>query len=405
MDVEIRPITDDEFEPALRSLEAAFSGGLTDDDLRQERLVAETDRWHAAFEGGRIVGGAAAASYRMTVPGGGQVATAGITAVGVQPTHRRRGINTALMRVQLDDVRERGEPLAALFASEGGIYGRYGYGMAAFLGEVNLEVERSAFVRGHRSSGRMRLVDRAEALPLMRGVYDSEQARRPGMIAVDDRWWEWLFYESSKDKDEPVKYVVHEQDGAVDAYATYKVKHEWPESIAKLEVTVRQLIGSTPQGWADMWRYLFDIDLVHSLNAWNRPVDEPLLDLMQEPRRLRFGLKDGLYVRLVDVPAALSARGYNGEETVVIEVIDPFCPWNEGRYAITTAPNGASCERTTVGAQIACTATDLGAVYLGGTGFRRLHRAGRVQELMPGALALADALFTTDPAPWCSFLF
>lgn len=405
MDVEIRPITEDEFEPALRSLEAAFSGGLTDDDLRQERLVAETDRWHAAFEGGRIVGGAAAASYRMTVPGGGQVATAGITAVGVQPTHRRRGINTALMRVQLDDVRERGEPLAALFASEGGIYGRYGYGMAAFLGEVNLEVERSAFVRGHRSSGRMRLVDRAEALPLMRGVYDSEQARRPGMIAVDDRWWEWLFYESSKDKDEPVKYVVHEQDGTVDAYATYKVKHEWPESIAKLEVTVRQLIGSTPQGWADMWRYLFDIDLVHSLNAWNRPVDEPLLDLMQEPRRLRFGLKDGLYVRLVDVPAALSARGYNGEETVVIEVIDPFCPWNEGRYAITTAPNGASCERTTVGAQIACTATDLGAVYLGGTGFRRLHRAGRVQELMPGALALADALFTTDPAPWCSFLF
>jgi len=405
VDVEIRPITEDEFEPALRSLEAAFSGGLTDDDLRQERLVAETDRWHAAFEGGRIVGGAAAASYRMTVPGGGQVATAGITAVGVQPTHRRRGINTALMRVQLDDLRERGEPLAALFASEGGIYGRYGYGMAAFLGEVNLEVERSAFVRGHRSSGRMRLVDRAEALPLMRGVYDSEQARRPGMIAVDDRWWEWLFYESSKDKDEPVKYVVHEQDGTVDAYATYKVKHEWPESIAKLEVTVRQLIGSTPQGWADMWRYLFDIDLVHSLNAWNRPVDEPLLDLMQEPRRLRFGLKDGLYVRLVDVPAALSARGYNGEETVVIEVIDPFCPWNEGRYAITTAPNGASCERTTVGAQIACTATDLGAVYLGGTGFRRLHRAGRVQELMPGALALADALFTTDPAPWCSFLF
>ncbi len=199
MDVEIRAITEDEFEPALRSLESAFSGGLTDDDLRQERLVAETDRWHAAFEDGRIVGVAAAASFRMTVPGGGQVATAGVTSVGVQPTHRRRGIATALMRAQLDDVRERGEPLAALYASEGGIYGRYGYGAAAFLGEINLEVERSAFVRGHRSTGRMRLLDRAEALPLMRGVYDAEQARRSGMIAVDDRWWEWLFFESSKD--------------------------------------------------------------------------------------------------------------------------------------------------------------------------------------------------------------
>ena len=405
MDVEIRPITEAEFEPALRSLEAAFSGGLTDDDLRQERLVAETDRWLAALEDGRIVGGAAAASYRMTVPGGGQVATAGITAVGVQPTHRRRGINTALMRTQLDDVRERGEPLAALFASEGGIYGRYGYGMASFIGEVNLEVERSAFVRGHRSTGRMRLLDRAEALPLMRSVYDAEQARRPGMIALDDRWWEWLFFESSKDEDDPVKYVIHEQDGTVDAFATYKVKHEWPESIAKLEVTVRQLMGSTSQGWADMWRYLFDIDLVHSLNAWNRPVDEPLLDLMQEPRRLRFSLKDGLYVRLVDVPVALAARRYTGDGAVVIEVTDPFCPWNEGRYAIATTREGASCERTKEGAQIACTATDLGAVYLGGTGFRRLHRAGRVQELTPGALALADALFTTDPAPWCSFLF
>jgi predicted acetyltransferase len=105
------------------------------------------------------------------------------------------------------------------------------------------------------------------------------------------------------------------------------------------------------------------------------------------------------------VPAALSARGYNGEETVVIDVTDPFCPWNEGRYALTTSADGASCERTKVGAQIACTATDLGAVYLGGTGFRRLHRAGRVQELAQGALALADTMFTTDPAPWCSFLF
>jgi predicted acetyltransferase len=405
MDVEIRAITEDEFEPALRSLEAAFSGGLSDDQLRQERLVAETDRWQAALEDGRIVGGAAAASFRMTVPGGGPVATAGVTAVGVQPTHRRRGIASALMRAQLDDVHERGEPLAALFASEGGIYGRFGYGTAAFMGEINLEVERSAFVHGHRTTGRMRLLDRAEALPLMRSVYDVEQTRRAGMIAMDDRWWDWLFFESSKDQDDPVIYVVHELDGTVDAYATYKVKHEWPESIAKLEVTVRQLIGSTPQGWADMWRYLFDIDLVHSVSSWNRPVDEPLLDLMQEPRRSRFSLKDGLYLRLVDVPTALAARGYNGEGSVVIEVSDPFCPWNQGRYALTTAPDGASCERTTTSAQIACTATDLGATYLGGTGFRRLHRAGRVQELTPGTLALADALFSADPAPWCAFLF
>src|SRR6185503_8066766 len=135
MDIEVRPIVDAEFEECLRSLELSFSGSVTQEDMTRERLVLEVDRWHAAFDAGRIVGGAAAASYRFAVPGGAQVSGAGVTAVGVQPTHRRRGINAALMRAQLDDVHERGEPIAVLYASEGGIYGRFGYGLSAFLGE------------------------------------------------------------------------------------------------------------------------------------------------------------------------------------------------------------------------------------------------------------------------------
>ena len=130
----------------------------------RERLVLELDRWHAAFDDGRIVGGAAAASYRFTVPGGVQVSGAGVTAVGVQPTHRRRGINAALMRAQLDDVHARGEPIAVLYASEGGIYGRFGYGLSAFLGEIDFEGGRSTFIRGYRPVGQ-----RAAASP-ERGV-------------------------------------------------------------------------------------------------------------------------------------------------------------------------------------------------------------------------------------------
>jgi predicted acetyltransferase len=405
MDIEVRPIVDAEFEECLRSLELSFSGSVTEEDMTRERLVLEVDRWHAAFDGGRIVGGAAAASYRFTVPGGAQVSGAGVTAVGVQPTHRRRGINAALMRAQLDDVHARGEPIAVLYASEGGIYGRFGYGLSAFLGEIDFEGGRSTFIRGYRPVGSVRLLPRAEALPAMRAIYDRAQPRRPGMIAMDDAWWEWLFFEKESEKDEPTFYAVHETDGEPDAYATYRVKHEWPDSIPKLELTVRQLVAATPDAYADIWRYLFDVDLVHRVKAWNRPVDEPLSFLMEEPRRLRLRIADGLRVRLVDVPAALEARAFVGDGRVVVDVEDRFCSWNEGRYAIEVSAGVARCSRTEDQPDIACSATDLGATYLGGATFRQLHRAGRVDEIRSGALESVDALFASDPAPWSAFIF
>jgi predicted acetyltransferase len=403
VDVEIRTITEDELEECIRSLELSFSESMTAEDLAHERLVAEPERCHVAFEDGVMVGGALAAGFRVTVPGGGQVPAAGVTGVGVRPTHRRRGITTALMRAQLDSIHERGEPIAILFASEGGIYGRFGYGLSTFLGEIDLEVDRSAFVRGYRSSGRVRLVNRDEALPLMRAVYDEAQRRRPGMIAVDDRWWDWMFFE--REKDDPTFYTVHDTDGVADAYAAYRVKHEWPESIPKLQLSVRQLLATTPQAYGDIWRYLFDIDLIDRVQAWNRPVDEPLFLLMQEPRQLRFRTTDALRVRLVDVPAALQARGYEGEGRTVVQVTDAFCPWNEGRYALEVSAGAATCAQTDGQADITCSAADLGATYLGGVTFRQLHRAGRVEELRPGALSVIDALFASDPAPWNPFIF
>ncbi|MEO8425422.1 MAG: GNAT family N-acetyltransferase, partial [Actinomycetota bacterium] len=381
------------------------SGGITPEDVTRERLIAETDRCLAAFDEGRMVGGAMAASMRLTAPGGAQVLAAGVTAVGVQPTHRRRGINTALMRAQLDDVRSRGEPIAVLYASEGGIYGRFGYGSGSFLGEIDIEVDRATFIRGYRSAGRVRLLPRGEALPAMRPVYDRAQAQRPGMIALDDRWWGALFFEGESEKEDPTFFAVHDTDGVVDAYATYRVKHEWAHSLPNLELTVKQLIATTPQAYADIWRYLFDIDLVRRVKAWNRPVDEPLFLLMREPRRLRFRTGDGLWVRLVDVSVALAARGYAGDGRLVVQVEDPFCSWNEGRHALHVDGGGASCGRTDDDADIACSATDLGATYLGGVTFRQLHRAGRIDELRPGGLERADALFASDPAPWSSVPF
>jgi predicted acetyltransferase len=403
VDVEIRTITEDEFEACIRCLELSFSSAMTSEDLAHERLVAETERCHAAFEDGVMVAGAIAVTFQVTVPGGGQLPAAGVTGVGVQPTHRRRGISTALMRAQLDAIHERGEPLALLFASEGAIYGRFGYGLASFLGDIDVEVERSAFVRGYRPSGRVRLLTGEEARPLIRLVYDEAQPSRPGMIALDDRWWEWMFFEG--EKDEPTFYAVHDTDGVVDAYAAYRVKHEWPESIPKLQLAVRQLLATTPQAYADMWRYLFDIDLVQRVQASNRPIDEPLFLLMQEPRRLRFRTADAMRARLVDVPRALRARGYAGEGRTVVRVADAFCSWNEGAYALEVSAGVATCARTDEEPEIACSAADLGAAYLGGATFRQLQRAGRVEELRPGTLERIDALFASDPAPWSPFIF
>ena len=405
MDVEIRTIAEDEFEAYLRAIELSFSGATTAEDVERERLIVEIDRCLAALDEGRIVGGAMAVSFHFTVPGGAQVAAAGITGVGVQPTHRRRGINTSLMRAQLDDIRSRGEPIAALYASEGGIYGRFGYGLASFLGEIDLEGDRTTFVRGYRPTGRVRLLPRSEALPLIGPIYDRAQSRRPGMIALDDRWWEAMFFEGEKDKDDPTFFAVHDTDDEADAYTAYRVKHEWTDSLPNLELNVQQLVATSPQAYADMWRYLFDIDLVRRVKAWNRPVDEPLFYLMEEPNRLRFRTGNALRVRLVDVPAALEARGYAGGGRIVVDVEDTFCPWNEGRYALDVAAGVASCERTDSEPDIVCSAADLGATYLGGATFRQLHRAGRIGEARPGGLERADVLFASDPAPWCSVGF
>lgn len=405
MDVEIRPIAEYEFDVYLHAIGLSFSGATTAEDVERERLVVEIDRCLAALDEGRIVGGAMAVSFHLTVPGGAQVAAAGVTGVGVQPTHRRRGINTSLMRAQLDDIRSRGEPIAVLYASEGGIYGRFGYGLASFSGEFDLEVGRSSFIRGYRSTGRVRLLPRSDALPLMRQVYDRAQPRRPGMIALDDRWWECLFFVGEKDKDDPRFLAVHDTDGVPDAFASYRVKHDWTDSLPKLELTVGHLVATSPQAYADMWRYVFDIDLVDRVKAWNRPVDDPLFLLMEEPRRLRFRTGDGLRVRLVDVPPAMEARGYVGSGRIVVGVEDTFCPWNEGRYALEVTAGAAICPRTDDEPDIVCSATDLASTYFGGTSFRQLHRAGRVDERRPGALERADALFASDPAPWSSFFF
>ena len=179
MDVEIRTITEDERLDWLRAADTAFSNVSKDDELEAFLPVVEVDRSFAAVDGSRIVGTSASITFRMMVPGGARIPTAGVTMVGVHPTHRRRGINTRMMGAILEQAADRGEPLAALFASEGAIYGRFGYGLAGLLGEIRAESARTEFVRGYEPRGRVDLLPKEQALPLDRsGVRRRAPPRR-----------------------------------------------------------------------------------------------------------------------------------------------------------------------------------------------------------------------------------
>jgi predicted acetyltransferase len=401
----IRSITFEERPDWIRSAEASFSAIAKDDEIEAMLPTIEIDRSFAALDDGRIVGTSAAITTRMVVPGGARVPTAGVTMVGVQPTHRRRGINTRMMATLLDQAAERGEPIAALFASEGGIYGRFGYGLAAFYGEFQAEAARMDFVRGYAPTGRVELVAKDDALPIIGRLYDA--ALRHGGVERTDAMRDFAFAEVGHDmKDKPWFYAIHRGDGGEpDAYAVYSMKHEWPRSVPTGTIEVRESMATTPQGYADIWRYLFDVDLVATVEAWNRPVDDPLLVLVAEPRRLRFGIGDGLWVRLVDIPTALSARRYMSDGRIVFEVSDPFRPDNDGRYELVVEDGAGSCARTEAKADLAGTVNVLGATYLGGTTFGQLAAAGQVEERADGAVARADALFHWTPAPWSAWDF
>jgi predicted acetyltransferase len=374
-----------------------------DDQIESLSRLIPAERMHAARDAGRTVGGAGVFPFQLTVPGG-RVPAAGVTVVGVQPTHRRRGVLGAMMRAQLDDCHARGEPVAHLWASEERIYGRFGYGLASLTGEIDLPREHTAFEADGEPLGHARLVPLTEAEPLVAPVWERVALATPGMFARTPAWWQWR---TLTDPDwrrfggGELRCVVVEADGGPIAYALYRFNMAFDRGLASGHLGVIEALADSPRATHALWRYLLDIDLVARVRAWQLPIDHPLLLLAAEPRQLRFSIRDGLWVRLVDVGTALSARTYAARGSVVVDVDDEFCPWNAGRWRI--GEGGA--QRTTESADLRCDVTALGCVYLGGFTWAHLSEALRVEEVRPGALARADALFRTSRAPWCPEIF
>jgi predicted acetyltransferase len=300
----------------------------------------------------------------------------------------------------LEQANDRGEPLATLFASQAAIYGRFGFGHAAQHVTYDIAIDRVSWAPGTEPTGRVRLVTREEALPLIRKIYDAAIVGRPGAVALDDRSLAASFWESSKD-DERLFYAVHEDDdGVADAFAMYNVKHEWPRGLPHLEMKVRRIVTTTPASSASMWRYLFDVDLVSRVRAEVRPLDDPLLLQVEEPRALRPELDDGLFLRPVDITAALAARTYAADGRLVVSVTDATLPRNDGTFELVADGGVGVCRRSTSEPDVVASIHAIGSAYLGGATWASLAAAGRVEERSAGAIERADAMCRADRPPW-----
>lgn len=401
--MEFRTIDTGEVDAFFAALANAFGDVRPEEDeLEVDRARLERDRTWAAVEDGRIVGCAGAYTLRTVVPGGATVPTAGLTTVGVLPTHRRRGITTELLARILDQAVEREEPFTTLFASQAAIYGRFGYGLATQALQLDVQLDRVRFASGLEPSGRVRLRTREEALPVMLEIYERFAPTTQGSISCDLDTLSWSLMEK---KDEPHFYAIHEDDaGTPDAFAVYRTKHEWPESLPHVELKLRQLIATSAPASHSMWRYLFDVDLVSRVTSEDRPIDEPLLWQLSEPRAARPRLYDALHARPLDVDAALSTRGYAADGRLAIAVRDPFRPATDGVYELIVDGGQATCSRTDRGPDLVTDVNALGSTYLGAASWTTLARAGRAHGEDP-ALALADRLFATPVAPWAPFFF
>jgi predicted acetyltransferase len=408
----IRAIEPAEFPAFYEVGYQAFNSGWPPEVGRElELLTFEFDRSAAAFDGEQIVGSACAYTFQLSVPGG-VAAAGGISAVSVLPTRRRRGIMSGLIRHVLTDIGSRGEAIAILWASEPGIYGRFGFGCASEHLRYTIRRGEGALLPAvftdKKAAPEISIGEPGRQLAAMAAVYASVAAARPGLPARDDRWWQAAVADPEvyREGASPLRCLIAADGDGPRGYALYSSRGKWDDGVPVGEVRVHELQATDQQAGAALWTDLLTRDLIGETHAWARPVDDPLREMLVDRRRARAQLADGLWVRLVDVPAALSQRRYAREVDVVIEVTDTVIPANAGRYRLQARAGGAAtCAPTTAAAAVTATVQALGAGYLGGMRLGTLAAAGQVAEERPGALLELSAAMSWDPAPWCPFVF
>ncbi|MFG1705147.1 GNAT family N-acetyltransferase [Nonomuraea sp. M3C6] len=405
----IRPIDESEWPAFLRVLEEGF--GWTPHPQQGARFKAETefDRTLAAFDGDDIAGVTAVLSLTMTVPGG-QLPVGGVTSVSVLPSHRRRGVLSALMRRQLADIRERGESVAALYASEAPIYSRYGYGRAAHELSFRINKHASAFVANapQDPSLRLRVAKPADVRADLEKLFATVVTRRPGRYERKPHAWDGVLADEEADQRGagPLRSVLAEDGAGVRGYALFRIKSSWDgNGVPDGELKLYELEAADPAAYALLWRSLLDRDLVSKIDAGTRPVDDPLIALLADQRQLRASWSDELWVRLVEVDRALTSRAYSAAVDVVIEVEDDVCPWNARRWRLTADPTGAECKPVEDQPDLTVPVNALGSAYLGDGLLLESLAAGLLREHSPGAVRSLATALSWSPKPWAGLTF
>jgi len=399
----VAPESTEEFFAAILH---GFHDEYVADRWEPHRKVFEPDRSFGFQVDGRWVSTCGAYTRTLTVPGG-SVPAAAVTVVTVQPSYRRRGLLTEMMKHQLHDVHQRGEPVALLWASESAIYGRFGYGQASpqvrLTGKTKTTAFRSDVDLGAGSVGE---VERDQAIPVIKRLHQSLLPQRVGALNRTDEWWtvRWHDPEAWRHGASAYRFALHyDRRGRPDGYVAFRVKNDWSESGA--EVIVEELDAAGAEASAGLWRFVLDLDLVRSFSRQGAPLDESVRYLVSDLRSVKAEEQDGTYARLVDVPRALEARRYLTELDVIFRVQDPLFRHNTGTFRVVAGPDGASVTRVRGRPDLAMSIGDLSAIYLGGTPLTALARAGLVLERTKGAAAATAVAFGWPQPPFCPDFF
>lgn len=398
---EIRTPTELDWPALAKAMSEGFADDYHEESANSHAKVFEAERSLIGLDGDQIVSTAGIFTRDLTVPGA-IVPAAHVTMVSVAPTHRRQGLLTRMMRQQFADVRAGStEPVAVLWASEGAIYQRFGYGLASLRMGFTVDLTQVR-LKQPPTPGQLRNVPMADAVPVLSGVYERVRAARPGFSSRPGRWWEYRLDDDEKRRDGASALrctVSSDADGQPNGYAIWRSKPDWTDFGPNGAVHITEVVAADADGYRRLWNFLLTMDLVRRADMWLGGIDEPLVYLVNEPRRLQTNVGDGLWLRIIDLPAALAARRYLGPFDVVLEVTDAHIPENAGRWRLTVKGDEGHCVPTTDEADLSLDIADLGALYLGGVTLPTLVRAGRVTELRPGAADGVAAGFAWTIAP------
>ena len=399
-DISIEVPTADEWPAFASALAYTFNEPNEEEVAEVERVIFEPERCLVAKREGEMVGTAGIFTRQLTVPGN-MIPAGHVTFVSVNPTARRRGVLTRFMHRQFDDIIGAGESIAVLWASEGRIYQRFGYGSASRKLSFTIESREISLVADPAETGRIRVGAPADLRDTLVKVFEQLVADRPGWSERSARHWDYRLADPSgwRRGATALRVAIHEGEHGPDGYVLFRVSSDWNQNGPANEVRVIETVAANPAAYASLWRFILTIDLSRSATHRFAAVDEPLQFMVNEPRRLGSQLSDALWLRILDLPAALMGRRYATDVDLVLEVTDALRPSNAGRWRLTGSPTAARCVATDEPADLRCDIRVLGSVYLGGAPLTAYADAGQVTEVRPGALAAASTAFGWHRSP------